>query len=221
MSEVNDADLPARRKGLIWAAVVGAAALVVFVTWGLLGGWQGASPSPNASPTSTVAAPAASETASVPSETPTVGDPDGSDAPDPDERQPDARPTLPPVAIDQEAEPVTGLIVTLVSIEAIDGRAAVPGETSGPALAVTLRGENDSTEIAHTEAVIVNLYYGADRIPANILVNPRADFPQSVAPGGAETGTFAFSVPLDQRGQVLIEVDLSLDMPVVLFEGAV
>ncbi|MCM3778118.1 hypothetical protein [Microbacterium hydrocarbonoxydans] len=111
--------------------------------------------------------------------------------------------------------------MTLASITAIEGQASVPGEVDGPALQVTVNVENTNHEDALTDTLIVNVYYGPDRTPANILVKPRRDLPLSVAPRETAEGVYAFSVPADAHGQILVELDLSLDLPVILFEGAV
>lgn len=235
MSEPEGTSRPALRRSVVAGALLVAILVVVIATWAVWGDRSSApetTPPPDPSDTSSTPSqdPTGEDTASEePSEEPTRDQtPDSTrdeesptETSDPSEGTTGPRATLEPVAIDQEAEPVTGLTIRLVSIEAIEGVAAVPGERSGPAILVTLEGENSSTRDAHTPAVIVNVYFGAERNPANILVTPREDFPQTVAAGSSETGVFAFSVPLDQRDQVLIEVDLSLDMPIVLFEGEV
>lgn len=97
----------------------------------------------------------------------------------------------------------------------------MPGEVAGPALQVTVNVENANDSDALTDTLIVNVYYGTDRTPANILVQPRQDLPLSIAPGEAAQGVYAFTVPEAARGQILVEVDLSVDLPVVLFEGPV
>ena len=131
------------------------------------------------------------------------------------------RQTAAPVPLDQTAEPAEGVHVSLTSITAISGQASVPGEVDGPALQVTVNVENANETDALTDTLIVNVYYGPERTPANILVRPRQDLPLSIAPGETEKGVYAFTVPEAVRGQIVVEVDLSIDLPVVLFEGAV
>lgn len=202
-----------------WWVIGGAAALVVavIIAIGIATGWgsgttpapEGSDPSPSTSASSSPA-PSASESAE-----PTPEE-DGEAAP-----PAEGRPTAPPVALDQPAAPSDDVRVTLSSIVPIAGQASVPGEVEGPALQIVVDVENLSSEEALTDAMIVNVYYGPERTPANILVRPREDLPVSIAAGDTAKGLYAFSVPEAARGQVVVEVDLSLDLPVVLFEGAV
>ena len=196
--------------------IAGAVVLVVavIIAIGVATGWgggspastDGASPRPSTS-SSSASTPAPSESSdSAEEETPASSEP---------------RPTAPPIALDQVAEPAEGVRVTLGSITPFDGQASVPGEVEGPALQVTVNVENTSKTEALTDTLIVNVYYGPDRTPANILVRPRQDLPVTIPAGESAKGVYGFSVPADARGQILVEVDLAVDLPVVLFEGAV
>lgn len=132
------------------------------------------------------------------------------------------RSTLAPVPLEGEAEVSSAQSVVLRSIEAVDGEAVIPGEVGGPALRVTVESSNTSDIAIDTPAVVVNLYYGPDRIPAGSLLNPGGqEFPSSIAPGNTATGVYVFTVPVDQRDNVLVEVDVAVEEPVVLFEGAI
>lgn len=198
-------------------AVVVAVALVLAI--GIATGWganSGDDPEGDAGPTPSASGSSTSSSASP--------DPDESEPSESDDDAPapsEPRATAAPVPLDATAEPADGIRVTIDSITAIDGRASVPGEVEGPALQVTVNVENANSDDALTDTLIVNVYYGPDRTPANILVSPRQDLPLTVAPGETAKGVYAFSVPADARGQILVELDLSLDLPVVLFEGAV
>lgn len=203
-----------RRRGLWIAgavAVVIAAILVIGISTGWGRGTDAGRSESTPSPTTSGSA----------EETPSPSASESSDPAAPGSPDPAApRTTAPPVALDQTAAPAEGVLVSLSSITAIAGEASVPGEVAGPALEITVNVENTASE-ALEDTLIVNVYYGAQRTPANILVRPRQDLPLSIAPGESAKGIYAFSVPEEARGQVVVEVDLAVDLPVVLFEGAV
>lgn len=203
-----------RRWWIIGAAAAAVVALIVAI--GVATGWGSDSSGDSAG-----SEPTASATSDPGGSTPS---PSASEGADPEEEAPETaapRQTSAPVPLDQTAEPAEGVRVSLASITAISGQASVPGEVDGPALQVTVNVENANEDDALTDTLIVNVYYGPERTPANILVRPRQDLPLSIAPGETAEGVYAFTVPEAVRGQIVVEVDLSVDLPVVLFEGAV
>lgn len=216
-SEDNRPGMPANKRKL-WIIV--AASLVAIAVVGGVGvatGWGSApvTPTDGAKPSSTATSPATQ------SPTPEESASESGD-PEVDEADPAApRATSPAIPLDQAAEPAAGVRVALASITAIEGEASGPGEVKGPALEITVNVENASANEALTDTLIVNVYYGPERTPANILVRPRQDLPSSIASGESAKGVYAFSVPEDARGQIVVEVDLAVELPVVLFEGAV
>lgn len=209
-----------RRRWVIWAAIGAALVLIVGIGTGIAltrdaPAISGSSPSPSASETpTTTPTPGSSETPSA--------SPSPSAAPEiiVDEF---GRETQAPVPIEQPADPVKGMTVSLVSIEAIAGEAAGPGEVSGPAIRVTVSVANQTDEDQTLQFAIVNAYYGANLTPANTFQSTGGADPLigSVAQGKTATGVYVFSVPESQRGNVRIEVDINPDLRVVLFEGAV
>jgi hypothetical protein len=192
---------------LVIAAVVAAAAV-----WGSGTTPLPVGPTPHAESSTASPSPAAGSSTPAPAAS-------SSSAEDPKTTEP--RPTASPIGLDESAEPAEGVRVRLAKITAIKGTASVPGEVAGPALQVMVDVDNLSTHDALTDTMIVNVYYGAKRMPANILVTPRRDLPISIAPGKSATGIYAFSVPEGARDQIVVEVDLSLALPVIIFEGAV
>jgi cytoskeletal protein RodZ len=225
MTEKTEATRPTRRPLGLWIGIGAVIAVVVaLIVWAIV---ANASPSASPSPAPTSAAPSASADPSA-SASP---EPSGSvspspsaeptDDPDDPDAQPSPRPTKKPVDIDEPAVVEKGVTVSLTSIEPIEGQATVPGDVAGPALLITVKAVNKSKDDINTPAVIVNVFYGDDETPASILTRPREDFPPVLAAGKAESGQFAFTVPTDERGDIRIEVDLSVGSPVVLFEGSV
>ncbi|MCV2395821.1 hypothetical protein OEB99_16015 [Actinotalea sp. M2MS4P-6] len=238
----SDADRGMRRRVVVTWVVVLALVAVVVVVGALSGRGTGDAAEPTATGSSTAtssttdsAEPSAGATdteTAEPEVDPTTEAPDAGDDPTPveptipvDENEqpiPGARPSAPPVDLTDPAAPAQGLRVDLANMESVEGEATIPGEVGGPALRVTVQVTNRTDADVSLTSAVVNLYFGADQRPAVGLLEPGArDFPASVAPGASVTGVWVFNVPLDQRDQVLVEVDLSADDTVVLFSGAV
>ena len=226
---------PGWRSPVTWAAL-----LVVLVAaialWSLVGeGDVGAgprpataspgaseSPGPSARVTSEPSSSPATDGSAEPSADPSVAEPtEEPRAPEPG--SPDVlRPTAAPVPIDEPAEPEPQVEVRLSSIEAVEGEANIPGEVGGPSLRVTVLIDNATSAALDLTSAVVNLYYGADRLPAIELLEPgKVDFPGSVPAGETASGTFVFLVPVDERDEVTVEFDLSSESTVLLFAGPV
>ena len=163
----------------------------------------------------------------TPSPTPTPTDPDastgsGGSSGSGGSGDPWVPPTrIDPVEIDEPAEFQGALEARVTSLESIQGEAAGPGEIAGPALRVTIRIENSTSEAVDLSTAIVVLYTGTEETPAVELSGPGRD-PLSgrLAPGAATTGVYVFAVGAGERDQVLITVSYSPDEPAVAFEGS-
>lgn len=210
------------------ALVVGVAAVAAIVAWAVIasnaGGAPGASSGTTDSPGPTAAS-SASATPDPATGAPAAPSPSGDPTPgplatiDPD---PVVRETLAPVPLDEPVAATPEITVELVSIEPVIGVANIAGEVGGPALRVTVEATNSGGAAFATPAVIVNLYTGDDRAPAGMVLEPGSrQFPGSIAAGASASGVFIFTVPEDARDTILIEVDMQVGEPVVLFEGAV
>lgn len=135
---------------------------------------------------------------------------------------PVVRETLPPVPIDEPVEATQGIRVELVSIDSVEGVANIAGEVGGPALRITAEATNGTEAVFATPVVVVNLYIGDDRRPAGGILQPGGrPFPASIPAGASASGVYLFTVPEGERENLLVEVDLQVGEPVVLFEGAV
>jgi hypothetical protein len=216
------------RRG--WSLVAAAVLVLALVAWAVAAAVGGssdpvASPSPSSdgsatpvTPTAVASAtpePTATDDPGVPSVNPT-------DPSDPVASDPPPRETLAPVPLDEAAEPADALEVELASLEAVEGIAEIAGEIAGPALRITVEATNRGTAALDTPAVIVNLYIGEDRRPANTIMQPGSRaFPPSIPAGGTASGVYLFTVPMEERDLILVEVDLAFGEPVVLFEGPV
>jgi hypothetical protein len=169
-------------------------------------------------PTPGLSAPGASPTASR------------SPSPSPSSTAPVATPTespavpeeKPPTAIDRPAPITPGLTAEISRVEAVDGTARGPGEVAGPSLRVTVTIENSTAADASLNATVVSAYYGADRTPAPELREPGGSpLPAVVGAGKTVTGVYIFTVPEDQRNNVTLMVDYSVDVAPLVFQGDV
>lgn len=218
----DDSSTGSRTRLWWWIGGAVAAVVVVLVVVLATRGESGrTSPTPSSSSSST-------PPSSTGTEEPTP-DETGSGEPEPEPTSeavapttgPGGRPANPPVDLEAEATPATGLTARVASIESVTGEANLPGEVGGPSLRVTVEVANDTAEAFDLSGTVVTLYMGADRAPAIELTKPGASpMPSSVPPGASVTGVYVFNVPEDRRDPITVEVDLAAQLPVVLFEGA-
>ena len=131
-------------------------------------------------------------------------------------------PTAPAIPIDDTATPAPGVTVAVGAIESVAGEAERPGDVSGPAVRFTVTVTNSTAKAVSLASALVNLYYGADSVPASELAKPGGvPLPTSVAAGASVAGTFIFTVPENERDDVLITLDYQVGSPVIAFEGSV
>jgi hypothetical protein len=130
--------------------------------------------------------------------------------------------TAPAVPINQTADFGTGLTLRVTDIEAVNGQAKSPGEIAGPALRLTLKATNDTKKAISLGTTVVEVSYGADKTPGVQLMNPGGKpFAGAVKPGGSATGTYVFTVPVDQRKQIQVTMSYAASKPTVVLEGPV
>jgi hypothetical protein len=128
--------------------------------------------------------------------------------------------TAPPVAIDDVADPGTGMSFRLDRLEAVQGEANGPGEIAGPAVRVTVAAANDTGAPVLLETIVVDLVYGSDRTSAAPLSGPGAvRFSGELTQGASATGVYVFDVPVDQRDEVSVIVSYTAAVSPVVFTG--
>ena len=122
------------------------------------------------------------------------------------------------VDLDEPATTGTGLTGRVVSIRRTEAKAQLPGETSGPALVVTVELLNSSRRTADLTAVVVNVL-DSDKAPATQLAAaPTKPLPGQVAGRERARGVYVFRVPEDKRRPVTVTVSID-DAPVLVFTG--
>lgn len=131
-------------------------------------------------------------------------------------------PAVQPVALASTSDLRNGMRARLVEVRSVDAHARIPGEVSGPALRVTVELTNTTASPASLDRVAVNLYTGSDGVPA-VPVTEQAGpaLHGSLAPGASARGTYAFTVPVAQRGEVTVTVGVGPQIGTAVFSGAV
>ncbi|MBC7632321.1 hypothetical protein [Aeromicrobium sp.] len=192
-------------------ALIAAAAVLLILVVVVVGQIAGpddvnpsAAPAPSAGPSATPLSSAASPTPSV-----------GATATD----KPIKRPAVKTLGIGATAKFNRGTTARLVKITRVNGKAVLPGEIAGPAIAVQVSvyaGERVSFD-----QTVVNAYSGARDTPAIQLSTGTKPLTGSLARSRTTTGTYVFAVPDKDLDDVTIEFDFALQEPVTLFTGAV
>ncbi|HJG50465.1 MAG TPA: hypothetical protein K8U89_00165 [Brachybacterium faecium] len=112
------------------------------------------------------------------------------------------------------------ILVSLVKVESVSGEATAGGEISGPALRITVSIRNNGEDALDLEYIVVNTYWGEERVPAGSVMQPGgAPFRGSLAPGEDAEGVYLFSVAEADREDVAITVDHQVGEPIVVFRG--
>lgn len=210
-----------RRTRILWLAVTAAVvlALVTVVAIGIASARNTAAPGPSPSaPASTADADPTVTPTPAPTDHPATG------APSPGAPAPGNPPIVVtnPLPIEATAKPETGVTVSVGSFEAVEGEAQLPGDVAGPAVRFTLSVTNGTAKTVSLATALVNVYYGAEQLPASELQEPGGvPLPAAVAAGATAQGTLVFTIPEDQRGDVLITVDYQVGEPVIAFQGAI
>jgi hypothetical protein len=124
-----------------------------------------------------------------------------------------------PVALDAATDFGNGVGIELTAVDAVEVEARLPGEISGPGVAITIDITNDSAAELQLDNVTVDLVdaAGASASP----VTPKGAQPLSgpLAVGASTTGTYLFTLPADDRADATLRVSYTSDAPTVLFTG--
>ncbi len=129
---------------------------------------------------------------------------------------------LEPVPLDETAQFGDQVSAELVDLVAVEAEGQVPGEVSGPALRVTVRLINGTSQPLALDAVTVFLYFGPDLTPAPQIGDDDGDvFRGSLPPGDSAQASYTFSVAENERDDISVTVSHSPTSTTVVFSGAV
>jgi hypothetical protein len=132
----------------------------------------------------------------------------------------------PPVPVqDAELDDVvmldTGVRVSVAAVEGITVTAETPGEVAGPAVAATVRFENESGEPLDVGGAMVSLLDAAGDLATPTTSSPADPAIGTIEDGAAAEGTYVFRIPEDTRHEITLMVDYAAGAPIVVFHGAV
>lgn len=119
-------------------------------------------------------------------------------------------------------EPVgfeTGISVELASVKAASVTAETPGEVSGPAVVVSIRVTNDSTDSVNLDSAVVTL--SADKGGYGVGTTAGSPKPLSgnLKPGASADGKYVFMLDPAKGRSVSISVNYGAGEPVAVFTG--
>lgn len=122
--------------------------------------------------------------------------------------------------LDDVVELDTGVRISVAEISGVTVEANTPGEVAGPAVAATVRFENDSRGPLDLSAAMITLLDAAGNVAAPTTSSPAAPAFGTLPEGEAVEGTYVFLVPEDTRDEITLTVDYQAGAPVVVFHGA-
>jgi hypothetical protein len=123
-----------------------------------------------------------------------------------------------PVKLDEPSSTGTGLTARLISVRAIVAEAQIPGEITGPALAITIEVSNTGRRPADLGAVSVTVLDSDEAPGAEMVGGPAEPLTGRVAAKSKARGVYVFRVPQDKRRPITVTVSIG-DAPVLVFTG--
>jgi len=124
-----------------------------------------------------------------------------------------------PVTIDTPAEFGNGVVAVVTSVAATEVVAILPGETSGPGLALNIDITNGSPDDIALDNVTVDLLTGDLVSASQITTGDHRPFAGTLAAGETTTGTYVFTVSPDSRESATLTIRYTADQPAVIFTG--
>lgn len=128
---------------------------------------------------------------------------------------------LDPVPLDENAPFGDQVSAELVDLSAVQAEGQGVGEISGPALQVTVRLVNGTSQPLSIDAVTVSLYFGSDRTPAPPISDGTVPFRGTLEASESAEGVYTFSIGEDDRDNVSVTVSHSPASSTVVFNGPV
>lgn len=131
-------------------------------------------------------------------------------------------PVVSPVSLDETASFGNGVTARVVSTESLTVTGKVPGETTGPAVAVTIELHNASGSPLALENVTVDLTDSEGRSLNRIdSASEYEELIGSVESGGSLSGTYVFRIEPNSGSTNYLTVKYTTDTPTVVFAGRI
>jgi hypothetical protein len=124
----------------------------------------------------------------------------------------------PPVRLDEPSTTGTGLTAKLISVRAIEAKAQLPGEITGPALAINIEVSNTGTRSADLDSVVVTVLASDEAPGVEMTAAPAEPLGGRLAPKSTARGVYVFRVPQHKRRPITVTVSIG-DAPVLVFTG--
>lgn len=129
--------------------------------------------------------------------------------------------TAPAVGLTDPADFGGQVSARIAQVNGVQATATLPGEVSGPAVAVTVEITNSSAQAIGLDSVTVTLSDTAGNPASPISADPSAPLSGVLDAGAAKSGTYVFTVPTDQRNPISVTVTYSSGAPTLVFTGQV
>ena len=130
------------------------------------------------------------------------------------------KPVLEPVAIGELGAFGDGVTTRVADAEAVEAEAFMPGEVSGPGLAITVEITNGSDAPINLDGTIVDLVGEGDAYATLITTREDTALSGDLAPGESSQGTYLFTMPVEDRAAVAVQVSYAAPEPTVIFTGS-
>lgn len=124
------------------------------------------------------------------------------------------------LTLHEVAEVPGGYLVELVDLEELVVKARVAGEVSGPAIAITVHLENESSSTLETSQVTVTATNGAGEPLSQLSGEPSVPFDGRLEPAGSARAVYVFGLTEGDVHPLTITVTPAPDAPVAVFVGA-
>lgn len=124
------------------------------------------------------------------------------------------------LALHEVAKVPGGYLVEVGDLEELVVEARVAGEVSGPAIAVTVHLENESTSALDTSQVTVTATNDAGEPLSHLSGPPSNPFEGRLEPGGSAQAVYVFGLTEGSVHPLTITVTPAPDVPVAVFVGA-
>ena len=108
----------------------------------------------------------------------------------------------------------------LTSVEATTATGKFPGESSGPALLLTVTVQNRSKADVDLDNATINLFDSSGAPCNQIISADQVGLKGSLAPGAKSSGQYLFTIGKAKRNPITVQVIYSGGTPVGVFKGS-